>query len=71
MDNNNFTKDDVKVIAKHMTHSPDYQVEEYLCEYIDVKAQIMAIKAYIESDKYFNRAVIKRILGMEITEDDD
>ncbi|MDO5478182.1 MAG: hypothetical protein Q4G23_03360 [Clostridia bacterium] len=66
MDNNNFTKDDVKVLASHMTHSP-----EYISEYIEVKAQIQAIKAYIESDKYFNRFVVKKILGMEITEDDD
>ena len=66
MDNNVtvFTKEDVKTLASHMT-------SDFMTDYVELKSQILAIKAYIESDKYFNRVVIKKILGMEITEDDD
>ena len=66
MDNNVtvFTKEDVKTLASHMT-------SDFMTDYIELKSQILAIKAYIESDKYFSRVVIKKSLGMEITEDDD
>ena len=66
MDNNVtvFTKEDVKTLASHMT-------SDLMTDYFEFKSQILAIKAYINSDKYFTREVIKRILGMEVTEDDD
>ena len=66
MDNNVtvFTKEDVKTLASHMT-------SDLMTDYVELKSQILAIKAYINSDKYFTREVIKRILGMEVTEDDD
>ena len=66
MDNNVtvFTKEDVKTLASYMTR-------DLMTDYIEIKSQILAIKAYINSDKYFSREVIKRILGMEVTEDDD
>lgn len=59
-----FTNEDVKTLASHMT-------SDFMTDYIELKSQILALKAYINSDKYFSKEVIKRILGMEVSEDDD
>lgn len=48
-------------------------MEKYLDEFIEVKAKLEAIKAYVSaSDRsYLSSRVIKLILGLEVTDDDD
>ena len=46
-------------------------MDKYLDEFIEIKAKLEAIKAYVETETYFSRAAIKKILGLKPTEEDD
>ena len=61
-----FTMDDAQALARHM--APIYGK---LDELIELKAQILALKAYIDTASYVSTKALKQILGMEVTEDDD
>ena len=65
-----FTMDDAQMLARHMMPITD-KMEKYMEEYIELKAQILAIKSYIGSERYIGSKALKQILGMEITEEDD
>ena len=47
--------------------------KEYLNEFIENKAKLMALIAYVNAStsSYLSSKVIKGILGLPITEDDD